>query len=428
MTNNGLPLEIWRIIFQDATSLDYSPPNDEESRTCLRPPGALYADDATLHAYKVKRLGTVKSLSLVCRYFNEIALEFFFEVVFISNQNTTCKFLQLITQDRKRCDWIRQIILNVGSNSIDHAEQHFRDALVSIIERARLLEVFQIKCCSSSPEWRGFEDSVVDLLPPTVRHFRWNSTGLAYLQSSNDSCLRFFQRAKSNLETIELAGFFPFPNIKPGYTIKDEDVNDCVYPALRKLKVSCSLYCDLALLQTWNTTENLVCLDIGTIWTFFDKREASASFFQRLHPHLRCVHIGEDSNICAPLAKNILNSAPKLQVVDYFIYGYLSSGIWEGSKHENVQELDISLSHGSDLHSLFREGGVHRDQRLDLLKSHLQSASSCFSSLKRVRFRLTVTERLGGSEFESWFKDAVCKIFSPDAGVKVIPVTTFVSP
>ncbi len=330
----------------------------------------------------------------------------------------------MITQDRKRCDWIRQIILNVGSNSIDHAEQHFRDALVSIIERARLLEIFQIKCCSSSPEWRGFEDSVVDSLPPTVRHFQWNSTGLSYLQSSNDSCLRFFQRAKSNLETIELVGFFPFPNIKPG-----EDVNDCVYPTLRKLKVSRSLYCDLALLQTWNITENLVCLDIGTFWTYFDKREASASlsFFQRLHPHLRCVHIGEDSSVCALLAKNILSSAPKLQVVDYFICGYLNSDIWQGAKHKTVQELDISLSHSSQLRSLFREGGVHRDQRLDLLKSHLRSASSCFSSLKRVRFRLTVTERLGGSEFESWFKDAACKIFSPDVGVKVIPVTTFVS-
>lgn len=403
---------------------------NEDNRHCFSPTEDQFpCNDETLHGSVVKRLETLMSLSLVCRQLNEVALEFFFEVIYISTSSAACKLAKLLITDCRRSHWIRRIILIIDSKkatrmSTPEYDNDFRNTLTRIFESTRLLETFQIQCESSTPEWRAFEESLVDCLPTTVRHFQWNNIDPSYLQSPGDSLLRFFRRAKDNLEAIELTGFFPFPDIKPGYDAFTDNDDIYAYPALRKLKISRSIFCNVALLRTWSITANLECLDFGTVWKFFDGREASAPFFQSSHPHLRCIHAGEESKISPSLAKNILSSAPNLQLMEYFFICPWVWNMWRDAKHDNVAELGIALSHSSiPVRSFFREGGVQRDQRLDVLKVHLRSAKTCFSSLKRVRLRLTISEGLGGSEFETWFKDAVSKIFSPDAGVKVIPET-----
>ncbi|KLO14921.1 hypothetical protein SCHPADRAFT_927573 [Schizopora paradoxa] len=430
MSVSVLPPEIWRIIFSFATDFEHSSRNDNESRQCMNPCKTVPQDDATILAYRTVRFNTAKNLCLVSRQLHQTAIETLFEVVFVSSHRTACRLAKLLAQNDRLGNYIKQLFLTVDDNSTqsDTEQRIFKDSVISIVRGARRLEAFQINCGSSTPEWREFEENVVDSLPTpsNTRHFRWNSTGSSFLQSSGGSLTRFFHRAKNNLESIELTGFFPYPDISPGYSSSDKGEEERTYPALKRLKLSRFYHCDLALLGSWDITENLVCLEIGTIWSYIDSREASAPFFQSTHPNLRCIHIGQEAaNICPSLAKNLLASAPKLEVMEYFVLGTWTSYIWDDAEHDNVQDLDISLSHSSnDRRSLFREGGIQRDQRLDLLQMHLVSASHCFPSLKHIRLRLIVTEGLGGSEFGDWFKESVCKILHPYSAVKIIPVIT----
>jgi len=333
---------------------------------------------ASLESYA--QLKTKRSLTLVNRFFHHLAKEFLLEILFIPDDITAESLAEMADGPESECspsirNWARQIIIATPSRFSSASCQKLTAAVIRIISKLCRLEVFYMRW--KSP--RRLEEQIVDALPPSIKHFEWHNPGGGFSSFPKRPLSRFLHGIKDKLEVLRVSGYLPLPG--PTNNADAYGGDKCEFPSLRQLSVSREFYCDLHLISTWVTSDNLTCLSLGTFWSYPKLRDPQCSFFNVPLPSLQCMHLGKSARTSPKLLRTILGSATHLRCLEYAFAGDSDVGIWEDIEHHHLERVEIHLSPTWDLRAigahlrsfaaaefLHEDGHPVRFQSLDCLK------------------------------------------------------------
>ena len=417
----SLPPELWRFILRYATYSPlclYSSDNWTKSETiegclspsyeCLKSQNPLtpitYFRDRDLHNIDTMenfaQMRTKRSLSRVCRMFHDLMTEFLFETLYVSTCSSAeqlANLLQFSTKSLGR--WTRQLAVVGIFFTPPSSISVYAQSVVRILSQCPNLAACHLRWNSYSRSLRVHEDRIIDALPDTLRHFEWHSAGGGFERLPEmRSFYRLLLRAGGNLQTLKITGYLPV-NEENSVPIVEQRIS---LPRLTHLKVRRAFRDDLALLQSWDVSNTLTCLNIGSMWAYFDNREVSNAFWNTLKPSLRCVHFGESTTMCTQLAHRVLEFAPSLRSMEYYYFGDWDDDTWANVQHDKLESIRMNISHPTISHrSLFNSRRFPRERQWVRLRTHMrffchQEGQSLeertFPSMKKVRLVASARE------------------------------------
>ncbi|OCB91146.1 hypothetical protein A7U60_g1628 [Sanghuangporus baumii] len=402
MTGVGrLPPEIWRMIIRHATATSLPALVYNESR--LR--GADSVDDRPIclkndapltpvlyhrkecHMQSAvetfSQIGTNRSIALVCRTFNYLVCEYLFEKLYICDPRYACRLAETLESSKvyeSPGRWTRHITIVGVFFTYPAASTEFASAAVRILSRTPHLASFHLSWNATSREFRERERMIVGAIPTAeLRHFEWDCTGGGFERQPDHPFYQLISSARSKLRVLKLAGYIPLAELPmpPAETQvqdsrEDNDSPDSFFPELTHLKIRRAFRDDLLFISQWRISSTLTCLSLGSIWAYFDHRELAFSFWDTPKPALRCLHLGESSNVSISLARKMLRSARGLKFLEYFYLGDWERDSWVGVRHECLEVVKVHVSHPViALRSLFNNQRFSRDQQWEKILRHI---------------------------------------------------------
>lgn len=343
-----LPPELWTKVFRFATLPE---PTGLQSTLCSRNDVRILdiLPDGSASVEPYAQFRTKRALSLVNRLFNDFSKEFMFEALFIPDE-ITAGYLADMVEDFERHPGlrsrVRQIVVATPSRFSSAACHGLTAAVIRIISQLSRLEVFYLRW--KTP--RSCEEQIMDALPPSIKHFEWHNPGGGFSNSPKRSLSQLLRDMKSKLEVLHVSGYLPLPG--PSNRADTYDGDKCEFPSLKQLSVNREFYCDLHLISTWITSNNLTCLSLGTFWSYPKLRDPQCSFFKTPLPSLQCLHLGKSARTSPKLIRTIMGSATRLRCMEYTFTGDLDVDDWEDIEHHYLRKVEIHLHHPWDLRAV----------------------------------------------------------------------------
>lgn len=398
-----LPPEIWRMIIRHATSTSESASvyngyslrgedSVDDRPLCLKNgvplTPVLYhrrASQSQCAIQEFTRIGTKRSISLVCRTFNYLAGEFLFEKLYICDPKSayclagTLENSQVYENPGR---WTRHITIVGVFFTYPAASAELAGAAVRILSLSPQLSSFHLSWNATSREFRERERMIVEAVPTAeLRHFEWDCTGGGFERQPDHPFYCLLASARSKLRVLKLTGYLPLAELPmpPSYAYprvqdapQDDSNENTFFRELTHLKIRRAFRDDLLFISQWNISGTLTCLSLGSIWAYFDHRELAFSFWDTPKPALRCLHLGEGSNVSISLARKMLRSAAGLRLLEYFYLGDWERDSWVGVRHECLEVVKVHVSHPViALRSLFNNQRFSRDQQWEKILRHI---------------------------------------------------------
>ncbi|EJC98425.1 uncharacterized protein FOMMEDRAFT_161801 [Fomitiporia mediterranea MF3/22] len=428
-----LPPELWRLIIRYATltekpvsavrELSLRDADSTEDLPCTKndpplTPIIYHRKSAPLQSAMeaFTQSGMKRSLALVCRMFNQLVGEFLFEKLYISDPRLAYCLASTLENSASYANpgkWARHVTIVGVFFTWPASSEELANAALRILKQTPHLRSFHLSWNSTSREFREREHQIIASVPTgSLRHFEWECTGGGFERQNDHPFFRLLKDASPTLRVLKLSGYLPLAELPvptpPQFGTRSQgqselqpqgqlqtnnnDNNNTTnnnttstttqaltpLPKLTHLKVRRAFRDDLLFISQWSISTHLTCLSLGSIWAYFDHRELAFAFWDTPKPALRCLHLGEGSNVSPSLARKILNSAHNLKVLEYFFLGDWDASTWYGVRHRSLEVVKVHVSHPViALRSLFNSQRYSRDQQWDKILRHVSPFLGC---------------------------------------------------
>ncbi|KAH8116848.1 hypothetical protein DFH11DRAFT_1135326 [Phellopilus nigrolimitatus] len=437
---NSLPPELWTIIIRYATSPSLPLSLTQEyslAEHCypVESPHPEYDDPLTpVHYHSTNEISSRSNkeafvkiepkliIARVCRSFSQIVSEFLYETIYISSSEAAhqlAETLEFSTIFKNPGKWARHVTF-IGSRFSPSSSADFTSAALRILARTPNLISFRISWSGNEHTFREHEERIIESVPTAcLRHFEWRNASEGFVCQPQHAFYQLLRRTRLTLRVLKLSGYLPLKNLKSTEAVVS-------LPALTHLSVRRPYRDDFALISSWDISSHLTCLNLGSLWRYFDNREIMNTFWETPKPMLRCLRLGEDTAVCLQLVHKILNSSPRLQMLEYYYLGDWDTFAWAGVRHESLESVIVHTSHPMiKLRSLFNTSMHSREHQWERLLRHVrpflrprEDAEIAEGTVYPAMKRLTLVEyscKFEGLQYDppelvEWLRSAISRL------------------